>query len=1017
MHLRLSLAALALAVLSPALHALEAGVARPAGHRSDRILIRASKGADEGKLQALHRALGSGVLRKVAAAGGTEVIKLPPGLDVAKALERFRASGAVEFAEPDYLVQPLLAPNDFHYVNQDQWNLHNQGIYGGTPGADIMAEAAWDLRTDASNIIVAVIDSGVRYTHEDLAANMWVNPGESGTDAQGRDKRTNGVDDDANGYVDDVHGMNVLNGSGNPWDDWGHGTHVAGIVGAVGNNGLGVAGVAWRVKIMACKFITGAGQYSVSDAITCLDYARVKGAKIVTASWGGYAFQSQALRDALTALRNAGILVAAAAGNDNSNNDTMPLYPASYDLDNIVAVAATDRTDNRAGWSNYGAASVDLGAPGAPVFSTFADSDRAYRYYDGTSMAAPHVAGAAALIWARFPADTHQQVIQRMISTADPLPSLAGRTRSGGRLNLAAALGSSAPPPPAPAPAAPTALGGSASSATVVNLTWTDNANNETGFEIERSTDNVTFVASGTAAANATSATVTGLTGGTTYRFRIRAVHATAASAYSNIATVATPTAPPPPAGSWQNTDIGAVAAAGSAAESGGTLTLRGSGSDIWDNADEFHFRYQTLNGDGQIVARVTGLTNTNSWAKAGVMMRETLATGSRHAFMCVTVAQGTAFQRRTETNGASASTSGFAGSALPKWLRLTRAGNTFTAEESSNGTSWTQVGTATLAVGASLQVGLAITSHNDGTLGTATFDNVSVTGGSTPPPPPPPPAVATPTNLAATAVSAAQINLSWIDNATNETGYQVERSTDQSTFTLITTLGSGATAFADTGRAAATTYYYRVRAVAGTTNSAYSNNASATTGSVAPPPGTWSQADVGAVGVAGSNESSGNTMTVRGSGADIWDSADAFRFVYRTLTSDCTVEARVSSLTNTNGWAKAGVMIRESLAPNARNVFALVTAASGVGAQTRQVTGGGTTFTGGPWGAAAPYWVRLVRLGGNVAAYVSANGTAWTLLGNYAFPSGGTIYVGFAVTSHDNAQLGTAVFSDPFIQ
>ena len=239
----------------------------------------------------------------------------------------------------------------------------------------------------------------------------------------------------------------------------------------------------------------------------------------------------------------------------------------------------------------------------------------------------------------------------------------------------------------------------------------------------------------------------------------------------------------------------------------------------------------------------------------------------------------------------------------------------------------------------------------------------------------------------------------------------------DQVNFALVTTVAANTPRYSDSGRAAATTYYYRVRAIADTATSSYSNIATATTGSVAPPPGTWSQADIGAVGIAGSNEASGNTITVRGAGADIWDNADAFRFVYRTLSADCTVEAKVSSLTNTNGWAKAGVMIRESLSPNARNVFALVTPTNGVGVQARATTGGSTSFNAGPWGAAAPYWVRLVRTSGRVAAYVSANGTSWTLLNTFDFPTTAPVYVGFAVTSHNTSQLNTAVFTDPFIQ
>lgn len=517
----------------PVLQALEPGIASPADARPDRIIIRAKSGAASEALAKVHARLGTKALNVARHRGeAPDVVSLPPGLSVGRALETFRASGAVDYAEPDYLLKLLATPNDTRYLNLDQWNLNNTGIYGGVPGADVSAEAGWDLQTDASNIIVAVVDTGVRYTHEDLAANMWINAGESGVDALGRNKRTNGVDDDGNGYIDDVHGINVLNGSGNPTDDWGHGTHVAGIVGAVGNNALGVTGVAWRVKLMAIKFIDASANYSVSDAITALNYARAHGARIVTASWGNYAFTSQALRDAITALRNAGIIVTAAAGNDNNNNDTFPLYPASYEFDNILAVAATNRVDGRAGYSNYGATTVDLGAPGSPVFSTWGAADNAYQYYEGTSMAAPHLAGACALLWARFPSDTYQQIIARVLSTVDPLPSLNGRAKSNGRLNLGAALASgSAPPPPPPPPlAAPGAMAlGS------VTLTWTDNTTTETGFEIERSTDNATFAQVAVVAANTTSATFNALNAGVTYYFRVRAVQGSNASPYSPV--------------------------------------------------------------------------------------------------------------------------------------------------------------------------------------------------------------------------------------------------------------------------------------------------------------------------------------------------------------------------------------------------------------------------------------------------------------------------------------------------
>jgi subtilisin family serine protease len=531
----------------PSIQAREPSRAQPAGFRTDRIIIRERASVDVAALQRLHAGVANGLGRRLGAGRAPQLVSLRPGVSVAQAVATFQQSGLVEYAEPDYLLQALLSPNDARYQNQDQWNLNNLGQYGGVPGADIMAEQGWDLQHDAPDIIVAVVDSGVRYTHEDLAGNMWVNPGESGLDALGRDKRANGVDDDGNGYVDDVHGINVLDGTGNPMDDWGHGTHVAGIVGAVGNNTLGITGVAWRVKLMACKFITATAQYSVSDAILCLDYARRHGARIVTASWGGYAFTSIALRDAIAALRDQGIILTAAAGNDNNDNDQLPLYPASYDLDNIVAVAATDRTDARAGFSNYGAQSVDLGAPGAPVFSTWVGSNADYQYNSGTSMAAPHIAGACALLWTRYPTETHQQIIQRILTTVDVLPGLIARTRSNGRLNLAAALASGvapAPPPLPPALAAPTSLSAAPTSSSAIALSWTDNSTTETAFELQRSTDNITFATIGTVGANTTSAIAGGLNPATTYYFRVRALQDAATSAFSNTASATTASAP-----------------------------------------------------------------------------------------------------------------------------------------------------------------------------------------------------------------------------------------------------------------------------------------------------------------------------------------------------------------------------------------------------------------------------------------------------------------------------------------
>ncbi|PYM16528.1 MAG: hypothetical protein DME18_01195, partial [Verrucomicrobia bacterium] len=414
-----------------------------ADYRNDRILVRPLAGVD---LSVLHVLLGTRVLQTFPAMGNLEIVQLPAGAIVDNILALFRQSGLVQYAERDFQVQGLLAPNDFRYQDNSLWGLHNTGIYGGTPGADIHAQDAWDVQNTASNIIVAVIDTGVRYTHEDLADNMWVNPGETGG---------NGVDDDGDGYVDDVHGINAINNTGDPNDDHGHGTHVSGTIGGVGNNTVGVVGVAWKVQIMACKFLDASGIGFISDAIKCIDYARSQGARVVNASWGSTSFNSSALRDAIDSLRQAGIIFVAAAGNSAEDNGVDPIYPASYDLDNIISVAATTRTDELANFSNYGSTTVDLGAPGAAIFSCWNGADNDYKYFDGTSMAAPHVTGTCALLMAHYPGESYQQIINRILSNVDPLPSLAGKCVSGGRLDLQKALGGS---PPAPPPEKPTVV-------------------------------------------------------------------------------------------------------------------------------------------------------------------------------------------------------------------------------------------------------------------------------------------------------------------------------------------------------------------------------------------------------------------------------------------------------------------------------------------------------------------------------------------------------------------------------
>jgi len=358
--------------------------------QNDRLLIKPRSGLN---LSLLHILLGTSVLQTSPVIGNLQIVSVPEGAVVESLLAVFRQSGLVEYAEPDFQGEALVEPNDSSFVDGSLWNLHNTGQGGGAADADIDAPEGWDAQNTAEHVVVAVIDTGVRYTHEDLAANIWVNPDETAG---------NGIDDDGNGYTDDVHGINAIINSGDPNDDHGHGTHVSGIVGGVGNNRVGVVGVCWRVQIMACKFLEPSGNGLISDAIKCIDYARSKGADVINTSWGSPTFNSAALRDAFDSARQAGIIVTAAAGNSAESNDTHPLYPASYDLENIISVAATTRTDGLAAFSNYGATTVDVAAPASRVFSCWNGSDSDYRYLDGTSMAAPHVAGTCALVRARY---------------------------------------------------------------------------------------------------------------------------------------------------------------------------------------------------------------------------------------------------------------------------------------------------------------------------------------------------------------------------------------------------------------------------------------------------------------------------------------------------------------------------------------------------------------------------------------------------------------------------------------
>lgn len=375
---------------------------------------------------------------------GLGVLDFSDQFEAKDALAELRASPHVEYAELDGLwhvdraaTRPFYAaPNDARYA--EQWGLENTGqpVNGhpaGTPGVDIDAPNAWLAGHGSEDVVVAVIDSGVDYTHEDLTANMWVNEGEI---------PGNGIDDDNNGVVDDVYGYNAIDNSGDPDDDAGHGTHVAGIIGAVGDNGTGVTGVNWTTRIMALKFLGAGGGGTTSDAIACIDYMlkmkeRGVNVRVANCSWGSM-MESQALEDAIDRAVGQGILFVCASGNDGVNTDRVPHYPSCYKTDGIISVAALAPSERLASFSNYGHDSVDVAAPGVDILSTM--PDESYNYASGTSMASPFVAGVAALVASTDPKMPYKKIRERVLGGAEGVPGFDDMLVTGGRLSGSGAL-------------------------------------------------------------------------------------------------------------------------------------------------------------------------------------------------------------------------------------------------------------------------------------------------------------------------------------------------------------------------------------------------------------------------------------------------------------------------------------------------------------------------------------------------------------------------------------------------
>ena len=390
----------------------------------DQAIVRVEQARDD-DLELLERAVG---------ASGHErlferdiwLLHLPPGSDVRATARLLESLPSVTYATPNAEVHVVGYPNDPGFGSQ--WALDQ------VTDVDIDAPEAWDLQPDAEDIVVAVIDSGAQLDHPDLSASIWTNPGEI---------PDNGIDDEGNGFIDDVHGYDFYNDDGDPSDDHGHGTYCGGILAAVTDNGLGVAGVCWKVRLMPLKFISASGIGTVAGAVRAVDYSMNNGAHLSSNSWVISYSESEVapLADAIhVAWLEKGMLFVAASGNSGTDNDALPLYPASIPYPEVFAVAGSSQTDGLYG--NWGRFSVDIAAPATNIFSTTIGSS--YGWGTGTSAACPHVAGAVALVKARFPNRSLLSIKTKIMISADKRPAFQGKVASDGRLNLRAALASQA---------------------------------------------------------------------------------------------------------------------------------------------------------------------------------------------------------------------------------------------------------------------------------------------------------------------------------------------------------------------------------------------------------------------------------------------------------------------------------------------------------------------------------------------------------------------------------------------
>ena len=826
-------------------------------HAPDSVLVRFAAGTNGNERAEAMRAAHASHARTLMASARLEQLYLIAGRPVEAALNALSRLPFVESAEADFVVRAVT--NDQFYGLLYAINNTGQVVasQSGTFDADMDVAEAWSLSIGDPDLVIAVIDDGVEYTHPDINDQMWVNPGEV----------VDGVDNDGNGYVDDIFGYDFYSNDSDPYDDnninteqGGHGTHVAGTICAEGNNSIGIVGVVQQCRIMALRFLGPRGGYT-SDAISAVNYAVGKGVRLSNNSWGGGGY-SMSLYSAIQSAGNQGHLFLAAAGNDGIDVDnTTPHYPSSYDLPNIVSVAATDNRDQLASFSNFGVNSVDVAAPGVDIASSAWGS---YYFFSGTSMATPNVTGVAALILSQNPGFSYAQVRDRLLQTARPVPGLSGKVATGGVVNALAALSVTPPEPP---PAAPSNLAAQATGTNSIALTFTDNASDEDGFKVYRSAAGADFSLLTTLSADTTAHTDEGLSAGTSYTYEVTAFNTAGESAASNTATATTDTEPvtlpsAPSALSAQATSFDTVVlnfTDNADNEDGFEISRSVAGAafsvlttldaDVTSFADsgleaETAYAYRVLAfnaaGDSATSNQATATTPAAPSSEQVVALSDQPVAGTVSGSVVATYANDGVTQSITEIESGgrpnrrhsylehrwvfSLPPSTGATVHANAWSNAAESSEGFEFSYSLNGSSYVSMftlaggnensaSTYLLPPGAAGTLTIRVTDTDQtrgaSVLDTVYIDHLYVEAAFEQVDPP----VAPGTPVVLSSVPGA-IQIGWADNATDESGYEVERADAGGQFAVIANLGADSTEFLDDTVASATAYRYRVRAV-----------------------------------------------------------------------------------------------------------------------------------------------------------------------------------------------------------